>query len=41
MSPQAVRLAELEARLAELDPDTLAPRDALAALYELKRLLHD
>ena len=28
----------LEARLAALDPDTLSPRDALAALYELKRL---
>jgi len=31
---------ELEARLAALDPDTLSPRDALAALYELKRLLN-
>ncbi|HLW12298.1 MAG TPA: DNA mismatch repair protein MutS [Casimicrobiaceae bacterium] len=30
---------ELEERLAALDPDTLSPRDALAALYELKRLL--
>ena len=30
---------ELEARLAALDPDTLSPRDAHAALYELKRLL--
>lgn len=30
---------ELESRLAALDPDTLAPRDALAALYELKGLL--
>ena len=28
----------LEAKLAALDPDTLSPRDALAALYELKRL---
>ncbi len=27
------------ARLAALDPDTLSPRDALAAVYELKRLL--
>jgi DNA mismatch repair protein MutS len=26
------------ARLAELDPDAMSPRDALAALYELKRL---
>jgi DNA mismatch repair protein MutS len=32
-------LGELEARLAALDPDTLSPRDALTALYELKRLL--
>jgi DNA mismatch repair protein MutS len=40
-SPQQLRRAELEARLAALDPDTLAPRDALAALYELKRLLDD
>jgi DNA mismatch repair protein MutS len=31
------RLAELEAKLAALDPDNLSPRDALAALYELKR----
>jgi DNA mismatch repair protein MutS len=32
-------LGELEARLAALDPDMLSPRDALTALYELKRLL--
>jgi DNA mismatch repair protein MutS len=32
-------ITEIEARLAALDPDQLAPRDALAALYELKRLL--
>ncbi|HET8877472.1 MAG TPA: DNA mismatch repair protein MutS [Casimicrobiaceae bacterium] len=32
-----LRLAELEAKLAALDPDNLSPRDALAALYELKR----
>ena len=31
------RLAELETKLAALDPDSLSPRDALAALYELKR----
>src|SRR6185312_798331 len=31
--------AELEARLAVLDPDALSPRDALAALYELKTLI--
>ena len=35
-SPQ---LREIEARLTALDPDALAPREALAALYELKRLL--
>ena len=34
---RARRLQTLEARLAALDPDTLSPRDALAALYELKR----
>jgi DNA mismatch repair protein MutS len=33
------RREALEARLAALDPDALAPRDALAALYELKRML--
>jgi DNA mismatch repair protein MutS len=30
--------SDLEARLAALDPDAMSPRDALAALYELKRL---
>ena len=30
--------AALAARLAALDPDALSPRDALAALYELKQL---
>ena len=33
------RLQALEQRLAALDPDALAPREALAALYELKRLV--
>jgi hypothetical protein len=28
-------------RLAALDPDALSPRDAQAALYELKRLAGD
>jgi DNA mismatch repair protein MutS len=38
-SAQHANLLALEAGLAALDPDTLSPRDALAALYELKRLL--
>ena len=29
----------IAARLAALDPDALSPREALAALYELRRLL--
>jgi DNA mismatch repair protein MutS len=36
LSPEATALA---ARLAELDPDAMTPRDALAALYELRKLL--
>jgi DNA mismatch repair protein MutS len=31
----------LEAKLSQLDPDTLSPRDALDALYQLKKLLKD
>ena len=31
--------SELAARLAALDPDAMTPRDALAALYELRKLL--
>ncbi len=31
----------IAARLRALDPDALSPRDALAALYELKRLIAD
>ncbi|MEO8485791.1 MAG: DNA mismatch repair protein MutS [Betaproteobacteria bacterium] len=34
----AVRTRELVERLALLDPDALSPREALEALYELKRL---
>jgi hypothetical protein len=30
----------LEKSLATLDPDTLSPRDALDALYQLKKLLN-
>jgi DNA mismatch repair protein MutS len=40
--PQAAVAAEAAAvatRLADLDPDTMTPRDALAALYELRKLL--
>jgi DNA mismatch repair protein MutS len=29
----------VEAKLADIDPDTLSPRDALDALYQLKKLL--
>jgi DNA mismatch repair protein MutS len=32
------RSGELEARLAALDPDVLSPREALAALYELRKI---
>jgi len=35
------RAERIEAALAALDPDALTPRDALAALYELKRLLEN
>ncbi len=35
-SPEARNVA---AQLAALDPDTMTPRDALAALYELRKLL--
>jgi DNA mismatch repair protein MutS len=38
-SAPGARSGELESRLAALDPDALSPRDALAALYELKGLL--
>ena len=31
----------LEAKLSKIDPDTLSPRDALDALYQLKKLLKD
>jgi DNA mismatch repair protein MutS len=38
-TPPPSRTQELEACLAALDPDALTPREALVALYELKRLL--
>jgi len=34
----AARTREIAERLARLDPDALSPREALDALYELKRL---
>lgn len=36
--PQLAVPSAVEARLAEIDPDTLSPRDALDALYALKKL---
>jgi DNA mismatch repair protein MutS len=39
--PQRPRSQALEERLAALDPDALTPREALAALYDLKRLVPD
>ena len=38
LAPVARGASALEQAVAELDPDTLAPRDALAALYRLKAL---
>ena len=35
----AAEAAAVATRLAELDPDAMTPRDALAALYELRKLL--
>ena len=32
---------EMRAALMALDPDTMSPRDALEALYKLKRLIED
>jgi hypothetical protein len=39
--PQQPRSQALEERLAALDPDALTPREALAVLYDLKRLVPD
>lgn len=36
---RAAQASEVEARLKDLHPDEMSPRDALAALYELKGLL--
>ena len=37
--PEPVTTSEVEARLRDLDPDAMSPRDALQALYSLKALL--
>ncbi len=37
--PKPARASEVEARLADILPDELSPRDALDLVYELKRLL--
>jgi DNA mismatch repair protein MutS len=39
--PLPSRKSELEDRLSEIQPDSLTPKDALLALYELKALLED
>jgi DNA mismatch repair protein MutS len=36
----AAEASLLEKSLAKLDPDTLSPREALDALYQLKKLLN-
>jgi DNA mismatch repair protein MutS len=38
-SENSSREQAIAARLAEVDPDALSPRDALATLYELRRML--
>jgi DNA mismatch repair protein MutS len=38
-TPQAPAPSPVEAQLAQIDPDALSPREALDALYALKRLL--
>jgi DNA mismatch repair protein MutS len=37
--PVALEAGSIPAQLAALDPDSMTPRDALAALYELRKLL--
>ena len=41
-SPKVVspEIAQLKNRIAQLDPDSLSPKDALSLLYELKAILH-
>jgi DNA mismatch repair protein MutS len=41
MPPAPQDTGGIAARLAALDPDAMTPRDALAALYELRKLLQD
>jgi len=38
-APEATAPSPVEAQLAQIDPDALSPREALDALYALKRLL--
>jgi DNA mismatch repair protein MutS len=38
-TPEASAPSPVEAQLAQIDPDALSPREALDALYALKRLL--
>ena len=40
-SPRATKHDEVIERLAQLDPDAMSPRDALAVLFELRRMLED
>ena len=40
-APTAATESEVEARLAEILPDDLTPKDALGLIYELKELLRD
>jgi DNA mismatch repair protein MutS len=37
--PEGPSLSAVEAKLSEIEPDSLSPRDALDALYQLKKLL--
>ena len=41
MSTLASNLVALREALGQIDPDALAPREALDALYALKRLMAD
>ena len=40
LDPRAATPSEVELRLAEIDPDALSPREALDALYALRKLLN-